>query len=255
MELQTAFSILGVKPDCNTGELSRAFRSAVKQYHPDFNAERLDWSHEMMTRLNSAYAVATEHLKTRRQPTPKPPPQTRNPEFDQVFPSYCDQVIEALYTYYQYGLDNLHLRKEGNLRFRYRSSLKKLLRAAEKLTQLKAMQLSRREEHELAGYLGFAVAFLRCAKGGVVFIPSLGTFETKAHRHYEHATQLLDNAVKRAFFDTHFRTPPNALSRDSLATCEQELLILRGGYAESRYFEDAAHKLRLLERLEFLLKL
>ncbi len=290
MELHSAFHILGVKPDCDSGQLSKAFRTAVKQYHPDFNAERLEWSHEMMTRLNPAYAVAVEHLRNREAAVPggrsfrtshptagsnghshsphkEAPPaggtysddhaphSDRNPRFDTYFPEYCDEVIEALYLYYQYGLENLHLRNEGNLRFRYRSALKKLLKAAEKLSQLESLELSPREKLELEGYLRFSLAFLRCAKGGIIFMPSLGNFETKAHRHYEHASRILDNAIKRAFFDNHFPTPSNSLSQESLSLCEQELLIVRGGYAESRYYEDAGFKLRLVERLGFLLKL
>ncbi len=290
MELHSAFHILGVKPDCDSGELSKAFRTAVKQYHPDFNAERLEWSHEMMTRLNSAYAVAVEHLRSRETVIPaggafrdrkatqgpnghshaqknsRPHPTQahttfsethaeRNPQFDSYFAGYCDEVIEALYLYYQYGLDNLHLRNEGNLRLRYRTALKKLLKASEKLSHLEALELSPREKLELEGYLRFSIAFLRCAKGGVVFMPSLGNYETKAHRHYDHAARILDNAVKRAFFDNHFPTPSNALSQETLSLCEQELLIVRGGYAESRYYDDAGYKLRLVERLAFLLKL
>jgi len=284
MELHSAFHILGVQPDCNSGELSKAFRTAVKQYHPDFNADRLEWSHEMMTRINSAYAIAVEHLRFREGGVPnsgpsadrqhktngyshssnykatvnkKPPTKhsERNSQFDAEFPVYCDEVIEALYLYYQYGLENLHLRNEGNLRFRHRSALKKLLKAAEKLNKLTSLDLSAREKLELEGYLQFSLAFLRCAKGGVVFMPSLGNYETKAHRHYDHAGKILDNAVKRAFFDDYFPTPSNALSQETLALCEQELLIVRGGYAESRYFEDAGYKLRLVERISFLLKL
>lgn len=289
MELHSAFHILGVKPDCDSSQLSKAFRTAVKQYHPDFNADRLEWSHEMMTRLNSAYAVAVEHLRARETVPPTSRPSKgrshaaganghshspkkgatptgkatadysvdpeRNPQFDARFPEHCDEVIEAVYLYYQYGLENLHLRNEGNLRFRYRSALKRLLKAAQKLDALQSLELSPREKLELEGYLGFSLAFLRCAKGGVVFMPSLGNFETKAHRHYGHATKILDDAVKRAFFDTHFPTPSNALSQETLSLCEQELLIIRGGYAESRYYEDAGFKLRLVERLIFLLKL
>ncbi|TVR91081.1 MAG: J domain-containing protein [Spirochaetaceae bacterium] len=290
MELHSAFHILGVKPDCDSGELSKAFRTAVKQYHPDFNAERLEWSHEMMTRLNSAYAVAVEHLRRRGKGIPtdgyfhdsstssgpnghshsrnegstqaeqthaawSESPSERNPKFDAHFPGYCDEVIEALYLYYQYGLENLHLRNEGNLRFRYRTTLKRLLKAAEKLSHLEVLELSARERLELEGYLRFSLAFLRCAKGGIVFMPSLGNYETKAHRHYNHASRILDNAVKRAFFDNHFLTPSNSLSQETLSLCEQELLIVRGGYAESRYYEDAGFKLRLVERLIFLLKL
>ncbi|XP_031270088.1 pentatricopeptide repeat-containing protein At3g05340-like [Pistacia vera] len=59
----SAYAILGVEPSCSAAELKAAFRSKVKQYHPDLNRDGKD-SDSMIRLVIQAYEMLSEYSRS-----------------------------------------------------------------------------------------------------------------------------------------------------------------------------------------------
>ncbi|KAJ4719473.1 Chaperone protein DnaJ [Melia azedarach] len=59
----SAYAILGVDPSCSAAELKAAFRTKVKQYHPDVNRDERD-SDTMIRRVIQAYEMLSEFSRS-----------------------------------------------------------------------------------------------------------------------------------------------------------------------------------------------
>lgn len=74
MEPPNHYEILGVKRNASQAEIKQAYRSLVKQFHPDSQTERS--SHDTVVRLNAAYEVLGDSQRRRhydRKINPRPP--------------------------------------------------------------------------------------------------------------------------------------------------------------------------------------
>lgn len=56
-QAETPYTILGVSQSATKAEIKAAFRSKVKEWHPDRNAHREAEATEMMKKINAAYTV------------------------------------------------------------------------------------------------------------------------------------------------------------------------------------------------------
>ncbi|XP_044483721.1 chaperone protein dnaJ C76, chloroplastic [Mangifera indica] len=59
----SAYAVLGVDPSCSAAELKAAFRSKVKQYHPDVNRDGKD-SDSMIRLVIQAYEMLSEYSRS-----------------------------------------------------------------------------------------------------------------------------------------------------------------------------------------------
>jgi len=171
-----------------------------------------------------------------------------DPAFLRAFSAAANMLLDGVFAFYQYGLDNVHLRQQGNLRMRYRSALRRVRRAREQLETIPPHNLLNSGEEQRRGLtLQFASAFLETMQIEKFFIPTGGAFETKAYRHYRRGSELLDYAVKRSLFDSTFK----ALNRDlsvgeSAHASEHELMTVLTRYQSSSWTAEATLKLHLL---------
>ncbi|KAB1202264.1 Chaperone protein DnaJ [Morella rubra] len=58
----SAYAVLGVEPGCSAGELKAAFRTKVKQFHPDVNRNGPD-SDTMMRQVIQAYEMLSDYQR------------------------------------------------------------------------------------------------------------------------------------------------------------------------------------------------
>ena len=174
-----------------------------------------------------------------------------NPAFLRAFSRATDILLDGVFQYYQYGLQNVHLRAEGNLRSRYRGALRRVRKALEQLEQITPNeQLNRHESERVTLTLRFAHAFFRSMQIDKFFTPSSGGFETKAYRHYRRGSELLDDIIGRSLFPTSLGMRNG---NPSIAECahgsEQELLTVVTQFQQSDWSPEAIVKLQLLSSI------
>lgn len=278
MNLSAAYDILELQRPATIEDVSVSFRRLLKQYHPDRNIDRSEWSHAMTVRLNEAYEVAITHLKENngtdpaREEPPDSPVDLRQGEFDFDFDpwqdaeedsgysvslharmgSLFDLLLDQVYAYYTYGLDNLYLRSEGTLRYRYRTTVRRLNALITDLRACLDWPGSARQRVQVKAVVTFATGFYENALIKAQDHAVLGGEERKAYRLYRSGAEALDQAIKRALFGRHFNGHGGHSSPRSV--CEQSLVLLMAQYPKSRFIAEALIKMYLLQGYDALVE-
>jgi curved DNA-binding protein CbpA len=65
--LLIAYRILGVGEQATIAEVTKAYRTLAKKYHPDSNPDQKDHAHSMMMKINNAYQTVKLHLSQESQ--------------------------------------------------------------------------------------------------------------------------------------------------------------------------------------------
>ena len=146
MNIEKALNLLGLKKDSTLQELNYSFRQLAKRYHPDFNSGKEEWANSMMTQVNLAYETALEYLAQKKERSMTGSREDAGPlqgTFLINFNRAMNQVLDGVYMYYQYGLENIHMRKEGVRKIRYKDSLRSIQKGIEKLEGLNKDDLSK----------------------------------------------------------------------------------------------------------------
>ncbi len=169
------------------------------------------------------------------------------PEFIRAFTGATELLLDGVFRFYQYGLENVHLRRQGNLRSRYRGALRRVDRAIRQLETISSDNLNSHEEQRRSLTLQFAYAFSQNMRIEKFFVAAGPALDTKAYRHYRRGAELLDNVVKQSLFGSTFVSRQGALSiGESSHAGEHELLTLLTCYRESHWATEAILKLHLL---------
>ena len=229
MDVRRASTMFRIEGRVSTDELNTRFRELVKKYHPDKVRDHPEWAHERMSEINDAYEVLTEWLKKPPQkdpvhtpdenfekerapgsgPQPQPAPEdaVRPPAGTPIrewppiplrsadaFFQARESFLDALGTYYQYGLENPAYRMEGVRRFRFREVLRQLEKSKKSLAQFTG-------HHpvfdEMARFARLTSADIATAGS----IPHDGNPRIRRlDSRFRTARKTLDAAVKDAFF-------------------------------------------------------
>ncbi|WP_214226665.1 J domain-containing protein [Pedobacter sp. B4-66] len=59
-QTQSPHEILGVKANATAGEIKKAFRKLIMEWHPDRNENRIDEAKEMSQKIIAAYSLLTD---------------------------------------------------------------------------------------------------------------------------------------------------------------------------------------------------
>lgn len=268
MDIGAAFRILELPSGATLEDVSVSFRRLLKMYHPDRNLDRSEWSHRKTVQLTQAYEAASDYLRTcppdpgpatatRTEPDSREAPESEFTSTASTRPSEAysvslqlrlagefDLLLDQLYAYYSYGLDNVHLRMEGSLRYRYRNTLRRLHKVVAGLQEILQWPGSSIQYEQVEVVHRFAAAFYEnmLIKPQEHHVPTGD--ERKAYRLYRQGSEMLDVAIKTRLFDefSHEGTSPSSRSLS-----ERSLMLLMAQYPRSRYTAETLIKYYLLE--------
>ena len=275
MDINAAFTILELSEDATIEEVDLSFRRLLKIYHPDHNLERTTWSHEKTVELNAAHAVAIEFLRdgaaaatideatrtSRFDAQPRgyaaddPLYAARNTD-PKVDPQYSvalqlrlateyDRLLDQVFAFYSFGLENVHRRTEGSFRYRYRTIFKILADVLVQFQELRACNGSKIQRRQIQVVHSFAAAFYEnlLIKPSNHQIPSGN--EYKAYRLYRQGCETLDGAIRSRLFGDQFGG--NEQYPTALSTCGRALALVVTRYPRTQYTAETLIKLYLLE--------
>jgi curved DNA-binding protein CbpA len=278
MTIRDAYTLFKLSDTSTERELAASYRRLVKHYHPDNNANRLDWAHRRMTQINQAYALVCDHMRDgmtqavggaagvddadasargwaragadenfNHDPGPW---RERQPSVDELTHAgvALDEVLDGVYMYYQYGLQNIHRRYEGVTRLRYRKTIRHLKAGARHLqNHMEQYGPTLRQTEDIHKLSVFSRSFLRNVAIDKYYIPSSNSREAKAYRHYRAGSEYLDSAIQQILFGEQF-TPGLARSHSgSLYVSSHELVTVLVNYRDSTWIPETMIKLDLLD--------
>ena len=233
-------------PTASKEDLEASFRRLVMVYHPDRNPEKTAWSHDKMALLNEAHDIAERYLLSPREAAP-PPPREIAVRLQKTFAAAREDLLDGIHLYYTFGLQNIHLRHEGNRKFRYNSARRSIKKAVIQLQKLREESPKSRFKARVSLYCEFGKSFY--ASMNITQIsPADSSLNYKAYRHYKDSSLIIDALVRLIFFPNDFARPSD-LSSDSIALCEQELLLILHNYRDTIWIPEATIKLELLDNL------
>jgi hypothetical protein len=250
MELERVFEVLEIGPRATVADLNTSYRRLAKRYHPDFNQGRESWAHTMMTELNLAYEAALEHFSSPKAgESASKRARSEREAFRVKSKEAIDRVLKALYTYYQYGLENVHQRGAGVKRFRFRECVNGLKKGVDLLEAMAPEARLPEEGENLRIFTDFAKAFLQNALMDRFYTPSSDSVEANAYRHFRDGSDSLDYAIKDVFFGDLLIPVRKGSYYQKIAVGYENLLVVLSKYAGSGWVSEAMIKIYLLEML------
>ncbi|TVQ27765.1 MAG: J domain-containing protein [Spirochaetaceae bacterium] len=253
---EQALHLFKISRSASLGDLNRAYRALANKYHPDRHPDREAWAHQAMTKINLAYDTAVDYLGALRYEEIEQRLDRQikaHDDFMAVFTIVADRVLDAMFTYYQYGLDNTHQRASGTPRMRYRRAVKNLVAAIDRLNELRAPNPV--DAQTRSTFTTFAHSFLRCIQLTRVLSPSSPSAERLAYRHYHQGSVALDSAIRRTFFKAELSRPHEMASPQNLSVGLNEFMTLMTKFSRSSWVTETALKLHLLDSFRDVLKL
>jgi len=255
MEIKQALAFLGLSSSSTTSDLNASFRKLAKKYHPDFNQGNERWAHGKMTQLNLAYETALKYFTSEVSETETHEKKTYRVPFTAKFNQAVNIVLKGILLYYQYGLENVHLRKEGVRKFRYSEALKRIQEGIASLEALKPIAPMSSRKENVSLFIDFSKAFLQNMLITKYFTPSGVEVEHKAYRHYSNGCSSLDYAIKDAFFGDRLIPVRSGTFYQKISISYEEFLIVIARYYKSSWVSEAVLKIYLLEMFTKVIKL
>ncbi len=157
-DLKQALTIFKLQENYSQTDLQKSYKQLVKKYHPDSNPANQEWAHKRMTEINLAYEQCLHNLKekdtaarpsshpskTKEQagvypafhPSYRPGPPATRPAFWKELKKTARVFHSAGEIFFEYGLENRRIRREGIRRFRYRECLRILKKLMPEILEL-----------------------------------------------------------------------------------------------------------------------
>ncbi len=230
MELHDCYSMLEIAATSSNDEVVKAYKALARKYHPDKNPQRLEWAHEMMTRLNDSYATvmvyrfksasaengdnAEEHRHDDRQENRHQRQSAKAEKFKKTierdvliarFVKNRETTKEALYKYFQYNLHNLAQRDSVLNRGIFNEvvySIKKNYHAIRSYTDL--TDDTELIEH-FTVFTTMILTFYRASECLNILDSYGNPLDVEAYRQYKRGDEALHIAHKELFYDRHNR--------------------------------------------------
>lgn len=252
MRIENALRAFGLNDTSTISDLNRAYHILMRRYLPERHPDRPVWARQMVARINRAYDMILDHLAVRVYQDVAAHLDAvieEHDRFTEVVNRLLEAVLDGIYIFYQYGLENVHRRREGVWRMRFRSSVRRLEASIEHLQRLDPP--TEPDTETLSACLQFARAFYQNMLLESAGAPPGPRRAVEAYRHYRAGAEHLDTVVKRSLFagDLFGETRP---APHSAHVCHNELLRVVIHYSESAWVADAAVKLCVLEAVEMI---
>ena len=256
MELEKAFKIFGLDKKSSIEDLNSSFRKLAKRYHPDFNRDKETWANRKMTEINLAYEVALNYFTSPSQKSTIKNMQDDVWVFSRYFNRAKNYILQGMLIYYQYGLENIHLRNEGVRRIRFSDSIKYMEKGIKSLKNIYSSTVNPNQKEWCEALLNFATAFFRNMNNNSYFKPTGNSYEDKAYWHFYNGTVLLDEAIKEIFFgDLIINIPNRGNYIAKLSRSYEEFTLVVSEYPRSSWIVDTILKIYLVELLTKLIKI
>jgi curved DNA-binding protein CbpA len=251
MELDRALHLLKLSSSCTLEELNESFRKLAKKNHPDSNRGREEWAHNAMTQLNLAYEKVLDHvtmpsggIRDEKPPSTKERVRT---QYQILFSRSIRQVLDGIYTYYQYGLENVKLRYEGVRKFRFRDAVRDVQDGMKKLEELKNLPKSDAAAGRLQIFTDFSRAFLQNMLIDNYTAPIGQPVEQIAYRHFRDGSAHLDYAIKDALFGDELLPVRSGSYAQKMTQCREQFMFVVSKYYNAGCVSEALLKIYLLE--------
>jgi hypothetical protein len=245
MELDRALRLLELTEDCTKDGLNESYRRLAKKYHPDANrgSER---AHLLMTELNLALETVLSYIETGSPVVERGITENR-PTFQSLLNRSINRVLDGVFTYYQYGLENVHLRREGIRRFRFRDTIRYLKEGLGNLKRLEEKTTSPRNAARLSLFIDFSEAFLQNVLIDRTFAPSGVDLEHGAYRHFRDGSECLDYAIKDVFFGDELIQVRRGTALQMMEKSRTEFLAVLMKYRGNSWTAETLLKLYTLD--------
>ena len=255
MEQRESLRVLGLTESASLQDLTSTFRKLVKKFHPDLNQDKQEWSNRQMHFLNEAYKTAYKFLSQPQseRDTTKPDKKEESgtsPELNLSFENAIPQAIgllhEGIGIYYQYGLDNIVLRREGTRRSRFRSSIRRFKKSFSILKPLAELQLHKNQFDQLEIIVGFIRYFYKSIHIQSIRAVDSSAYEMKAYRHYTFGSKLIDSVIKEVVFKEFIESYKLGRLTENIKLAEAELNSVIIDYPDAICLKDSIIKKELL---------
>ncbi|MDY6934300.1 MAG: DnaJ domain-containing protein [Spirochaetota bacterium] len=226
MEICDCYKLLEL-PECAPNEeITSAFKRLAHKYHPDKNPDRVQWATRVMCDLNIAYTTilsqrfgdanvnGNKYYDDKETEKGFKETQKEEPEIedDVKFEILTEQFVkiresakEALYRYFQYGLDNLVQREQISNRAQFNNVAFSLRKCYHTLMNL-AKQTNDEEfiEHfDIFGRMIFN--FYKSSECLNILDSYDNIIDVEAYRMYKNGDDALHYSHKEIFYDRHNR--------------------------------------------------
>ena len=203
MDVAEAYKFLELDEYASVEDVSASFRRLLKEYHPDRNGDRGEWSHRMTVLLTEAYAAVTAHLRAEPDPIPEPEepaPDERDAGYSVTMQmriaELYDVLLDQVFAYYNHGMNNIYLRQEGTMRYRFRTTVRQTASLIDELRETQEWPGSPLQYRQLTAIHDFAAAFYE----NMLIKPKEHQIysgeEQKAARLYRQGSDALDHAIR-----------------------------------------------------------
>ncbi len=247
--------VLGLTESSTLRDLTASFRRLVKKFHPDLNQDKLEWSNRQMLFLNKAYDSAHEYLSqpenvrlkpVEEEPAPSQRSSIKNISFEKAIPLSMEYLLDGMGLYYQYGLDNIVLRREGTRRSRFRSSIRRIKKSFSILQPIAELHLNRSEFDQLEIIVNFIRHFYKSIHMEIIRAENSSTYEMKAFRHFTLGSKLVDTVIKEVMFKEFVESYKLGRLTENIKLAEAELNSVIVDYPDAICLSDSTIKKELL---------
>ncbi len=162
------------------------------------------------------------------------------------FSEVRQQIVEGIYIYFQFGLENFRLRYDGPHRLKYRKATRLVMKGLDRFAELWTRHGPLVEEHPVSRFYAFATRFYQ-----VMFLehdtnPYATKYNRNAYQHYRYGSALLDDTIRDTLFpELGGRNGYDPFGNLQVAWREFSAVISR--YPDSDFMEESRLRQALVE--------
>lgn len=265
MNIRRSLSLFQFHSSFSEEDLTKRYKELVKKYHPDRNQDISKWCHSRMTEIQDAYSNLQEWLKENsyswdeedENENSHKPTETYERSYEEVnsdkrftegFSKAVRVMQSALFTYYQYGLNNRKIRKEGSLRYQFHSIERYFDKSLELLHEIARFKKNELDNHRyIVFYKGVDIIIEDIYDERLRPIRFQNDHEKQAYRLFEKSAQLIDNGIKEILFPDLLESRERGKSYHNVSAAAQNLTYLLNSYQRSTWGDRILSKLTLLD--------
>ncbi|MFC1670775.1 J domain-containing protein, partial [Spirochaetota bacterium] len=232
MNISEYYKILNVNENVPNEVITSTFKKLAHKYHPDKNRDRVDWANKAMTNLNIAYSRIMSHRFKNESPEKKlyaknnytekkSPEETDKAKarkkadyyvnkitseiLENSFIKFRESAKDALYRYFQYSLDNFHIRDKISNRGTFNRIVFSLRKSYHSIGKLTAQTDDSEFLEHFNVFSQMIFDFYRSSECINIIDSYKNILDVKAYRLYKTGDEELHKSHKEIFYERHNR--------------------------------------------------